>query len=87
MSGYQAAALENVALLTEGVDRNAFWLQKTLPSGCVAFLTEGVDRNMTKRMGIRDGAVALLTEGVDRNTNVHRNIKRNKRRPPHGGRG
>ena len=56
-----------VALLTEGVDRNHLdrVVQKRLR---VALLTEGVDRNSSTYIPMRPSVpVALLTEGVDRN--------------------
>ena len=91
-----------VALLTEGVDRNdyggtpGFWRLN------VALLAEGVDRNFylrPKGQGCR--VVALLAEGVDRNFNrfskVLTGVDRNSRpgrmqysqpgRPPRGRRG
>ena len=55
-----------VALLTEGVDRNAS-LSAHKNSPCVALLTEGVDRNEMSIQAEDLASVALLTEGVDRN--------------------
>ena len=56
-----------VALLAEGVDRNAYF-PELKPTERVALLAEGVDRNAKGLL--RDAnkeAVALLAEGVDRN--------------------
>ena len=57
----------NVALRTEGVDRNWKMLrQDTLHR--VALRTEGVDRNAKLSFAVyADSLVALRTEGVDRN--------------------
>ena len=57
-----------VALLTEGVDRNACAWQPACASLTVALLTEGVDRNSFAEVEqVMNLQVALLTEGVDRN--------------------
>ena len=55
-----------VALLTEGVDRNAHILFAR-HLAAVALLTEGVDRNALFTSSCASSTVALLTEGVDRN--------------------
>ena len=61
----------SVALLAEGVDRNADYLENETRSSNVALLAEGVDRNPTTTWS-RTGstAVALLAEGVDRNCEI-----------------
>ena len=58
-----------VALLAEGVDRNAD--DKVIDAlYCVALLAEGVDRNTLFGLNVKAiQAVALLAEGVDRNKN------------------
>ena len=61
-------ARRGVALLAEGVDRNAFQRQNLKTDFRVALLAEGVDRNAG--LGVVLDAVrcvALLAEGVDRN--------------------
>ena len=76
-----------VALLTEGVDRNVQGRGRTV-HGLVALLTEGVDRNLCALDQLADQRVALLTEGVDRNDLIFLFIAFFcNRRPPHGGRG
>ena len=55
-----------VALLTEGVDRNANRANNAILLK-VALLTEGVDRNPVQVAAGAVAGVALLTEGVDRN--------------------
>ena len=80
--------MRNVALHTEGVDRNQMY---TTPSGdvaAVALHTEGVDRNLQiSGPQFHRVAVALHTEGVDRNEKLGVNAKAEIGRPPHGGRG
>ena len=62
-----ATTLALVALLAEGVDRNANSTRQA-SSNYVALLAEGVDRNLPRMQSHRLGrAVALLAEGVDRN--------------------
>ena len=56
----------DVALPTEGVDRNSATMSASL-SRLVALPTEGVDRNYRPRMAPQVVEVALPTEGVDRN--------------------
>ena len=56
-----------VALLAEGVDRNASCKYLSASSAVVALLAEGVDRNVSFRSMSRAMCVALLAEGVDRN--------------------
>ena len=55
-----------VALLAEGVDRNANGCKIYL-SFSVALLAEGVDRNKIQKSVDEKRLVALLAEGVDRN--------------------
>ncbi len=55
-----------VALLAEGVDRNAAGAALAACS-LVALLAEGVDRNIVVLVAQPDLEVALLAEGVDRN--------------------
>ena len=59
-------AVDGVALLAEGVDRNldAF---DGLGDDRVALLAEGVDRNFLAQCLLEPVDVALLAEGVDRN--------------------
>ena len=64
------ASDNGVALLTEGVDRNAALLYSTREASTVALLTEGVDRNFPISFSVTFSQVALLTEGVDRNPQV-----------------
>ena len=56
-----------VALLAEGVDRNAVVKQYEPTLLTVALLAEGVDRNMEDLAAVKGKSVALLAEGVDRN--------------------
>ena len=56
-----------VALLTEGVDRNTIEQLWTSILGVVALLAEGVDRNEARKAAAEYDDVALLAEGVDRN--------------------
>ena len=77
----------SVALLTEGVDRNAC-SEPLYVGDRVALLTEGVDRNNLSKVAMPQFAqVALLTEGVDRNGFDVALIVIVPGRPPHGGRG
>ena len=75
-----------VALLAEGVDRNAATLAVTAATG-VALLAEGVDRNNTEPTASREPYVALLAEGVDRNIDGASSMMPRVRRPPRRGRG
>ena len=78
-----------VALLAEGVDRNAKAKAFSESETYVALLAEGVDRN-TLMFGASKGQqqVALLAEGVDRNCcSASRAALWQSRRPPRGGRG
>ena len=59
-----------VALLTEGVDRNSVDQAAIIRMTTVALLTEGVDRNTYNGSQPYAQNVALLTEGVDRNCNT-----------------
>ena len=59
----------SVALLAEGVDRNADGLA-LFELVCVALLAEGVDRNSKGEGWHCMTAVALLAEGVDRNADM-----------------
>ena len=59
-------AVDGVALLAEGVDRN-FLAQCLLEPVDVALLAEGVDRNISVKPEDFRLHVALLAEGVDRN--------------------
>ena len=56
-----------VALLAEGVDRNAYRDQVRAHQLAVALLAEGVDRNICAASSTLTSSVALLAEGVDRN--------------------
>ena len=56
-----------VALLAEGVDRNAWVIALFAKFFKVALLAEGVDRNAIEMIASYGMAVALLAEGVDRN--------------------
>ena len=56
-----------VALLAEGVDRNASMTPSAAMS-MVALLAEGVDRNKKRLVLMGCQRVALLAEGVDRNS-------------------
>ena len=79
--------LMEVALLTEGVDRNAM-LPSSIFSKIVALLMEGVDRNIIGVIAALFAlAVALLAEGVDRNSMSPSLQTCTTCRPPHGGRG
>ena len=60
-------AYYSVALLAEGVDRNAQVCEDRVIEIQVALLAEGVDRNSKKNCISLVRAVALLAEGVDRN--------------------
>ena len=60
-------AIQDVALLAEGVDRNTWLLLGLVALYCVALLAEGVDRNCCSKRPLKVLAVALLAEGVDRN--------------------
>ena len=63
----EKAKENNVALLAEGVDRNAR-MCNIMAKDEVALLAEGVDRNNVNTSAIiRMTTVALLAEGVDRN--------------------
>ena len=86
MSGYQAVALENVALLAEGVDRNDSPIYDKAEKN-VALLAEGVDRNRLSGLMIMFLRVALLAEGVDRNSHHATREATTVSRPPRGGRG
>ena len=79
--------LQQVALLTEGVDRNESMLDAAIAAQEVALLTEGVDRNNLAAYKANNPDVALLTEGVDRNTPSRWRRTAADGRPPHGGRG
>ena len=57
----------SVALLAEGVDRNAKSNNASYQKKTVALLAEGVDRNWTVTCLCVSMQVALLAEGVDRN--------------------
>ena len=63
-------AIQDVALLAEGVDRNTWLLLGLVALYCVALLAEGVDRNNARCIWSISADVALLAEGVDRNTLV-----------------
>ena len=65
-TGKAAYYMPPVALLAEGVDRNA-GNRPGLRVMNVALLAEGVDRNIDQTSGRITGEVALLAEGVDRN--------------------
>ena len=84
--GAHAEAFE-VALHTEGVDRNGSPCQDLSIAGRVALHTEGVDRNLSAAALSAAALVALHTEGVDRNTNGRKSNENQVCRPPHGGRG
>ena len=58
---------QRVALLAEGVDRNAYRDQVRAHQLAVALLAEGVDRNICAASSTLTSSVALLAEGVDRN--------------------
>ena len=77
----------SVALLAEGVDRNAQHTDVKPKKGDVALLAEGVDRNPTDMNLTVELTVALLAEGVDRNTPIYCGFRNFARRPPRGGRG
>ena len=63
-----AASATCVALLAEGVDRNAVQSNNVCRAVHVALLAEGVDRNSRSATAVGEsGRVALLAEGVDRN--------------------
>ena len=63
----QRRAVQGVALLAEGVDRNDF-CRRGEGHAHVALLAEGVDRNVEETpFTLRLLDVALLAEGVDRN--------------------
>ena len=75
-----------VALLAEGVDRNASD-EETIRDALVALLAEGVDRNRTDLTFALIRVVALLAEGVDRNKAGQGIQSIINGRPPRGGRG
>ena len=77
-----------VALLAEGVDRNAVFVFTTCVLFSVALLAEGVDRNAAYTVRLHPVVcVALLAEGVDRNTTYCTTRSEKCCRPPRGGRG
>ena len=77
-----------VALLAEGVDRNAVFVFTTCVLFSVALLAEGVDRNAAYTVRLHPVVcVALLAEGVDRNPLGLPAPAFFHRRPPRGGRG
>ena len=63
---------KQVALLTEGVDRNSEVCKHRVIVAEVALLTEGVDRNAAGLQSNTGRTVALLAEGVDRNRSIAR---------------
>ena len=75
-----------VALLAEGVDRNAKKILEVTTTD-VALLAEGVDRNHTLVGRCFGVEVALLAEGVDRNKIQKSVDEKRLGRPPRGGRG
>ena len=82
----QLPAVDDVALLAEGVDRNIFLDQEAYgdrrsPSSRRAW----IEIQLPRRPG-GTGTVALLAEGMDRNRQVSQLLKDGKSCPPHGGR-
>ena len=80
-------AIQDVALLAEGVDRNTWLLLGLVALYCVALLAEGVDRNTLVTPRACCPLVALLAEGVDRNEPCLHGYMGGAGRPPRGGRG
>ena len=80
-------AIQDVALLAEGVDRNTWLLLGLVALYCVALLAEGVDRNNARCIWSISADVALLAEGVDRNEPCLHGYMGGAGRPPRGGRG
>ena len=78
---------QNVALLTESVDRNSMTREPLMVLTGVALLTESVDRNAAKTEKSARNAVALLTESVDRNASLFMYPNQQLGRSPHGERG